>query len=252
MANEVIKFEKTVLNGTGKAGILKPDADGYYRMNLGAFEMENASGIYYAFNDYLKRMFSPESLLAKRIAAGRLRGETEHPMPQPGQSQTAYFNRLRMIDGKYAICHFRDVTATADKDATGKKIIRIEGSVKPSGTQRHVLEDQIKSKEENVCFSVRTICGQYAKDGRWHRDVKELLTWDNVNDGGIITANKFDSAGLESATDLILTPELLLTVDQQAPVLAGLEGSELVTTTMIRDDLGWSKTQLIKPTSLDW
>jgi len=33
---------------------------------------------------------------------------------------------------------------------------------------------------------------------------------------------------------------------------AGLESNPLVTTTMIRDDLGWSKTQLIKPSSMDW
>jgi len=145
MADQKMKFERTVLNGTNKVGKLKADADGYYRVNLGAFEAYNAHGTFYTFNNYLKNMFSQGSLLQQRISAGRLRGEVEHPQMTPGQNMAQYFNRLRMIDGRNTICHFKDVTATAAKDHEGRDIILVEASVRPSGVKRDVLLDQLSN-----------------------------------------------------------------------------------------------------------
>mgnify|MGYP006085979493 CR=1 FL=1 len=250
-----IILEKTVLAGTNKAGILKADADGYYHVMLGAFGMENSQGIVYPFNDYLQAMFSPNSLLMKRMQNGRVRSEVEHPPIEPGMTLTAYLNRLRFINSKLTNSHIKAVKLTEAVDEFNHKILKCEGWVKPSGIYGPALEAQLKNKEENVCYSIRSIVApSIGEDGRPCNQVREFITWDSVNDPGISVANKFESPGLESLTpNVLLTPELLHKADTMAKATnIGLESGGLFETTHIRDAAGWSNVQLIKPSVSSW
>ena len=81
--------------------------------------------------------------------------------------------------------------------------------------------------------------------------VNEVVTFDFVNEGGILDAMKYRSIGLESIANdhgLQITPELLVASEKLQHV--GFESSGGLTTTMIRDCLGWNKVKLITPESL--
>ena len=255
MAKPVATFAKTILNGTGKKGILKPNDDGYYLITLGAFDAFNESGILYPYNQYLKSQFQANSDLMRRMANGNLRSEVEHPAMLPGMRPRDYLNRLRQIDLRNVCSHISKLMIVEDKDENGRKIYRVDGLVKPSGIHKLALLESFDSREENTCFSLRSIVFQHFKGEQVNRDVRTLVTWDHVGEPGKRMAHKFASPGLENYSDgLDITPELLAQADaamQSMPMAAGLESSGL-TTSMIKNDLGWQNVQLVRPSATDW
>lgn len=249
-------FAKTILAGTGKKGILLPDKNGYYKVTLGAFATENRSGIYYNFNKVLEQLFKPGSSLQRRIDNGVCRGEIQHPPFLPGMTMAQYLNRLREINMLYVSMHVGKVELEEAKDEHGKPMIRVTGWVRPSGTLGSQLKDSLDNREENTCFSIRTICKDTFPQGRHVRDITELVGWDQVHENGMQGSTKLESPGLEGLIQddsFEITPVLL---DQAEVALegVGLESSMGITTTMIRDDFGWSKTQVIAPNvqSMNW
>ena len=50
MANLV--YQNTTLVGSTKTGMLKPDANGYYELVLGAFDYHNSSGAFYPLDPF--------------------------------------------------------------------------------------------------------------------------------------------------------------------------------------------------------
>lgn len=250
-------FAKTILANTRKQGILKPDANGYYPVTLGAFATENRSGIYYNFNDVLAKLFKPGSSLQRRIANGVLRGEIKHPEFKPGMSLAQYLNRLRQIDMMKVSLHVGKVTLTETKDENQKPMIRVDGLVRPSGTLGAQLKDSLDNREENTCFSIRTICKDTFPSGRHIRDITELVGWDQVDENGMAGSTKLESPGLESLlgldNDIEITPALLIEAEGHMEGV-GLESNYGISTSMIRDDLGWSKVEVISPIvkSMNW
>ena len=54
-------FSCTSLMGTNKAGVLKPDENGYYTVVLGALDVYNSAGDFYPLNrlkNYLKNLLA--------------------------------------------------------------------------------------------------------------------------------------------------------------------------------------------------
>lgn len=261
MANEqvIAKFERGILAGSNKAGIIKPNEKGYFPLTLGAFEATNESGIFYPMTPTVESCMKESSPFMRRTHSGNLRGELEHPRFEPGMSMPAYLNRLRFIDIRNECCHFGGIQLTRAKDHTGASVIRVDGLVKPSGVHLLALERALQNTEEDVCFSVRSIVKQVYEGGRYVNYIQELVTWDRVNEPGIRIARKYMSPGLESFMDddgsMIITPDILDAAERDSTFAkaAGLEGvGEAISTTMIRTALGWQKVQKIKMGAFGW
>lgn len=246
-------FTKDILAGTGKLGLLKPDENGYYPITLGAFDAFTEANVYYPFNDYLQALFHANSALARRINRRAVFAEVDHPELVPGMSGPMYLNRLREIRLSNACAHIAKVTATEAKDHEGRRIIRVDGLVSPYGAKAHVLDRALENKEQDACFSIRSIVVQKKSNDRIENQVVELVTWDMVSEPGLRIARKYMSPGLESLFNqddsFILNEDMVSAAEKEVRV-AGLESShDLASTTMLRTEMGWQKVQLVSPSS---
>ena len=97
MYNQCAVFACTALLGTNKAGILKPDASGYYTLVLGALNIFNNGGAYYPYGESAQMLFKESSSFIRRINNGALRGEYGHPRMLPGMSMRDYMSRITDI-----------------------------------------------------------------------------------------------------------------------------------------------------------
>ncbi|WJJ55179.1 head maturation protease [Xanthomonas phage RTH11] len=195
----------TALLGTNKAGTLKPDADGYYTVVLGALDVFNSSGAYYP-EASAKHLFQQSASLMRRIASGNLRGEYGHPRPQPGMTPDDWVNRVRDIYEPNVCMHIRKVTVdyTSFRNEQGQPVITIVGEVKPSGPNGPALKEQFDNRHEDVCFSIRSLTNDDFRMGRVTKHIKLIVTWDYVNEPGLAQAHKWNSPSLESHSEAVM------------------------------------------------
>jgi Peptidase S80 family len=193
-----VEFSCQVLNGTNKAGSLKPNANGYYDMIVGALNMTNNKGEFYDYN-YGKKFFTEASDLVRMAQKGVLRGEYGHPNQETGQSDDKFVERLLRVDEQSACCHHKRIYLDFDryKDAGGRPIVGIMSEVYPSGPFGPPLEKSIQNGHENVCFSIRCFSMPHRVGGRVIKEMKHVVTFDYVNEPGIVMATKYDSPSLE-------------------------------------------------------
>lgn len=250
-------YENTVLRGLNKVGKLKTDDNGYREITLGAFDYSNYSGEFYAFTAGLKSMFSPGSAFHRRMLRGALRGEVEHPTFRPGASFAEIMNRARTIRMDKVSSHHKMVRLEKSKDHTGRDIILCIGLTKGSGPHGDSLEKAFDNPEENVAFSVRSLTKPIVVRGKVAKEVTTLITYDQVNEGGIDLATKYETPSMESICDNIEFTDMQLAVAEsqssQGINALGFESASQLNYTMIRDSLGWNKVELILPrSSVDW
>lgn len=232
----------TMLLGTDKKGVLVPDEAGYYTVVLGAYGAYNSAGMFYDLNSALP-FFKQGSPLTRMLEKGVLRGEYKHPMPQPGQSDQAYIQRIRQIDSDRVSHHIRNLRLEqGHKDDQGRPITVVIGEVRPSGPYKDVLKDALDNPHENVYFSVRSLTMDDTLRGVKY--TREIVTWDFVNEGGIYNANKYASPALETFHEVEVTPVALwgLADEQRKASALGLETSGVDYNQLLMD-LGWDKTQ---------
>lgn len=192
----------TALLGTNKAGTLKSDADGYYKVVLGALDVFNSGGEFYP-EASARHLFQQSASLMRRIASGNLRGEYGHPRFQPGMTMDDFVNRVRDIYEPHVCMHIRKVTVdyTTYRNAQGQPVITIIGEVKPSGPMGPALKEQFENKHEDVCFSIRSLTNDEFTMGRINKHIKLIVTWDYVNEPGLAQAHKWNAPGLEALTE---------------------------------------------------
>lgn len=198
-----ILFEQTKLSELGKNGIQPPDDEGYYTLVLGAVNVYNNSRSWYYTEKGIRELFGPGSLLHRKIANGCMRGEVNHPRQMPGEKLEAFYGRMMDIDLNNVCCHFKSLWLDENfgknnPQYKNPEMIAIMGKVKPSGAKGHVLKDAIENNAENVCFSIRSLADEVMERGKLIRSLKELITIDFVNEGGILVASKWDSPATES------------------------------------------------------
>lgn len=241
----------TMLLGTDKKGILKPDADGYYTVVLGAYGAFNSANMFYDLASAAV-FFQPGSPLIRMIEKGVLRGEYKHPEPgprRPGQTEQQanmeYVSRIRRIDENRIGFHIRKVYLRGGvTDDKGRPITEVIGEVRPSGPFGQVVKDALDNPHENVYFSVRSLTVDDMQRGiKYTRDI---VTWDFVNEGGIYNANKYGSPALESIaeTEVKITPVDLwsLADAQKGQQAIGLESTSTDYTALAKE-LGWERLQ---------
>lgn len=204
-----MKFTATKLQGTGKLGVLKPDADGYYTVVLGGLNTLNSAGQYYVLQG-AEQLFLQSSAFMRRVKKGCLKIEVTHPKPEPGMSEDEYVARLMDIDLKNVCGHISEVWLDVD---FGKKhpefgnpqLVAILGKIKPSGDKAATLQMALDNAKENVCFSIRSFTRNYMVGRREHRVLDTVVTFDLVNEGGILAASKWDSPVLETLVEKRIT-----------------------------------------------
>lgn len=209
MALNQIMFTCTALKGTGKKGKLTPDANGYYDVPLGALNVFNSGQEYYPYEES-KQLFEKSGLLMRRVEKGVLRGELGHPKKLPGMSMEQFMNRCAHIYEQSWCFHLSKVWLDHEsmKDASGKPIVGIMGKAKGCGPFKTTFDESIENNMENTCFSVRSFTDDYVRGGMVQKVIKEICTWDLVNEPGIAVANKYSAPTLESESVIIQKSEL--------------------------------------------
>lgn len=203
-----VRFGCSALAGTNKAGNIKPDAQGYYEMVIGGLNIFNSAGQYYTYEG-AKQLFEQSSQFQRRIGRGSLRGEMGHPPKLPGMTMDDYINRIMEIREANVCVHFKEVYLDFDRVKTnqGKPAVAIMAKLTPSGPLASSLEKSLDNPNENVCFSIRAFTQDYYERGVACRDLKNIITFDYVNECGVHIANKYDNPSLEDLSEAFMTNE---------------------------------------------
>lgn len=250
MTPNSVRFTCTALAGTGKRGLLPPDADGYRIQPIGGLNCFNNAGEYYTAQQ-ARRLFERSSAFMRRVSSGCLKGEDGHPVWEPGMSEQQYISRVLRIHEPNVCAHFAEVWLDFEsmKDATGRPIIAIMGKVKPAGQQGAQLEAAYNNPHEDVCFSVRAFTADNRVGGVNERTLIEIVTFDRVNEPGIGTSRKFRSASLESMTERQFAPDAVRRACKPVPGLAmesiSLSAESLLQVLGLEDSRG-------NPAFMDW
>lgn len=196
-----IKYECTVLNGTGKKGKLKCDPDGYYDVILGGFDVRNTRGDLWPMSSARPHLEASSGLM-KRINQGFLYGEWGHPNKQPGMSHTDFINRVLNVHEGNVSHHVKSITVDESglfAGDGGKPAVVIFGRVKPFGPHAQLLADSLENNAQNTSFSIRTLTRD-TKDlmGRATKNILTVVTWDAVLSPGIDFSTKFANPSLET------------------------------------------------------
>lgn len=248
----MVSFGCTALMGTNKRGTLTPNADGYYRVVLGALNHYNSRGQYYP-RDVALPLFEASGSLMRRIATGNLRGECGHPRQLPGMSDRDYTARLHDIDEKNVAFHIRRIDLVdGERDEQGRPITLIIGEVRPSaGPQGIALKDALDNRSEDVCFSIRAFSQDFPSGGRYEKHLKQIVTWDWVNEPGLSAAHKWRSPSLESLVDIQISREsFMVALESQARAGVAMESSAMLMQETL-SALGWNLPQT-RPPSDRW
>ena len=178
-------------------GLLKPDSDGYWWVNAGAYGVFNESGVYYSEKD-IEKLFTNDSLLARRIEKKIVRAELGHPKFLPGMTDAMYESRMQQIQEDRYCGHIR--AAKLVKNIDGKSYIT-KINITPFGQYKSTLHDALTTKDSNCFFSVRSLSNRQMINGVLIKYVYYIITWDFVTEGGVRIANALDTAiDLENMT----------------------------------------------------
>lgn len=250
-------YSCTALVGSNKAGVLKPDSNGYYEMVVGALDAFNRSGAYYPLSA-AKHLFESSSSFMRRVNEGNCKGEAGHPKPGPGMSTRDFIQRVLTIEETKVCCHFKSFRLEMDgfKDNTGSPIVAIIAKVKPAGPMGPALKEAFENPDENVCFSLRSLTNDFVQpNGVLQKNIKTIVTFDWVTEGGIWNAQKYKSPSLESFDEVSFNKEQLMSVKEaHKKGNVSVEHNSLDVDSVI-NDLGWSAkgdSKIVTPPSLKW
>lgn len=204
-----ISFGNIILANSGKKGILLPDEKGRYLLNGGGFNIENAHGIDYPANQYVREQMKENSDLNRRVSMGYCKMEVEHPQPyifveengvkyrKAMTSILEWINRLRSFDpdricGLISKVIFRPVDVR-DLSKPIYNLILCE----PFGPRGPEFKESLDNERHNTAVSIRTQVSAF-KQGDTKKNVEYWIGYDWVGEPGMIHANKHMTAGCES------------------------------------------------------
>lgn len=228
-------FQCTSLAGTNKTGLIPELDNGYRLVVLGALNIYNSAGEYYAAAQ-AKKMFEESSDFMRKVKSGALFAENGHPPFEPGMTELQYKTRLLEIRESRICAHIRRVYLDDKniKDRNGNTVIAILGEVAPDGELGYVLDKAFANKDRNLAFSIRSFTSvDYSHNGRRTKHIKWVTTFDFVGEPGIHVADKYWSPALEgygAPVDMIANDSYegsagVLTLDRIRGQLAGQRNS---------------------------
>ena len=221
MSNNV---KLTVIKSTSGNRVIKPDADGYYKVVLGAFNVLNSAGEAYSFDGIEAILKDKTNVLNTRMSTGRLRSEADHPRREPGQSVRDFVSRNLDISTARAACHIKEAWLDKTDHSEGipglGNVILVKGLVKPSGVFGKGLKDSLDNPEEDTCFSIRCFSVIKNRGIQAVRYIKQIVTWDWVNAPGIQYASVLNGPTVESADLCEFDIEELINSEEACAVTA--------------------------------
>jgi len=236
---ELFRYGCTVISGITAAGVIKPDADGYYPMVMGGYNVHNSGDAWYPWTPSVQQLYAKSSAFQRRIADGALRGELGHPRRQPGQTDREFMARIMDIFEPNVCQHIGDLWADDGlfKGRDGQPIIAILGKVKPFGDKKGALIDALETPRANACQSIRSLTDDNIRRGRVEKEVRACITYDHVNEPGIAIARKWNSPGLESMGDTMVVSRDMLDelVERRQNARYGNESANNVAKSIIMD-----------------
>ena len=192
-----VRFGCVSLVGRNKTGKLPRDENGYYEIVVGGLNVFNSANQYYPYEP-VRNLFESSSSLMRRVQRGVLRAEYGHPK-RNGLSDSAFISRVMNIHEEMVCGHHKELWLNFDyKDDKGQPVIAIMSKFLPGGPYGSVLEKQFENKDENVCFSIRSFSEDTpGRGGVIQRNIRQIVTFDYVNEPGIVHAEKYRSPALE-------------------------------------------------------
>lgn len=187
----IVEIAPTIGGHTLKAS--KPDADGYFDVVLAAIGVPTRSGLIYEPEPFLECMQSMQSKFNIMLRDGQLYGHCDHPEVR-GKEDIPKLLDVRMEKASH---HIRSVFAGPVLD-NGARLIC--GKIKPFGPYKQELTENLLDPNMNTAFSLRSLCKEWVdnRDGRVHRAVKVLVTFDWVGAGGYEQAATRYAPSMES------------------------------------------------------
>lgn len=237
---ELFRYGCTALQGTNKSGVMKPDADGFYTMVMGGFNVHNSGEAWYPWSRNVQALFAKTSAFQRRVLDGALRGELGHPRMQPGMNDRQFMNRIMDIYEPNVCQHIADLWADDGlfRGRDGQPIIAILGKVKPFGDKKGALLDALETPRANACQSIRSLTDDNYRNGRLEKEVRAVITYDHVNEPGIYLAKKWNAPGLEahSGPEIVISRDMLdELVERRQNAQMGNESANNVAKSIILD-----------------
>lgn len=235
MAGNLV-YQNTTLVGSTKTGVLKPDANGYYELVLGAFDYFNSAEAYYTLEPF-KLLLMSSSNLMRRVNRGALRSEYGHPRFTSQMSKRDIILRVLDIQEDRTCAHIKSIELDEQRVINnGQKVAAVIGMVKPSGPMADALAAQLENPDENVCFSVRSLTDDTRNaGGTLIKAVQEIVTWDYVNEPGIDVATKYHAPSLEGIS--FNQKDLLAAEHKALEYGVGMESAQEILTHLIKNNV---------------
>lgn len=208
---ERLLYTSTRLRVSGKQGILKPDAEGYYTHPVGAFNCVNSNDEVYTLEN-IDNIFKSSSDLMRKVANGKLFGEWGHPDMLPGENANQFMGRACRVNDKDTCVFFKDIWSdnkvSAEMQAYGvpADAVVTMARLKPMGAKWEALERALQDPNVNTTFSGRFLTRDRIHRGKTYVIVESVVTWDAVTEQGIPAAEKWLSPRLETHKTVI-TPK---------------------------------------------
>ena len=250
----LVSFGSSVSLPAGKKGIIKPDADGYYNgVVIGALNHYNSAGAYYPLGP-AQSLFQTSSSFMRRIGSGNLRGECGHPRRFNSATDEDYMLRLRDLYEPNISHHMRRVwLEEGHRDEQGRPIILILAEIKPCGPKGAALKDELDNRFEDVCFSLRSFTVDSHFGGQWIKSIREIITFDWVNEPGISAAHKWRSPSLEGYVELdsgVMTKEAVLQLLKNPAKLKGFSLESDTNLDRLVEAMGWDGRSSVLPSGI--
>ncbi len=193
MENLSLRYNCVALAGVNKGATLKKDADGYYYVLLGALNIFNSENIYYAYNES-KHVFERSNVFMRKVLAGNLFGEEDHPQYEQGMSEAQWIERNEWIETRNVCMHIREVEVKpTDQMCNGLPVMEIWGWIKPNRERGPLLAEALENPHQNVCFSLRAIVREGRLGETIVRRIDKLVTFDWVIEDGLQICNKYSA-----------------------------------------------------------
>ena len=230
MENMGLRYTCVALAGVNKVSDLEIDEWGYRKVLLGALNVFNSEGTFYVHEDS-KHCFEKSNGFMRRIAAGNLHGEEDHPAWLPGMSEGEFIARNEWIETKNVSHHIREIwTVVTDELCNNLPVVEIWGWVKADRERGKYLQAAFDNPHQNVCFSLRALVREKTlPNGLTIRRIDEMFTFDWVIEDGLRICNKYSSMvrgskvaqeSTRTYTDLPVTRKSLEELASQATIVS--------------------------------
>lgn len=248
MENLSLHYNCVALAGVNKCAELKRDGD-YYYVLLAALNVFNSENIYYSY-EASKHVFERSNVFMRKMLAGNLFGEEDHPPFEPGMTEAQFMDRNEWIETKNVSHHIREIDVkVTDQICNGNNVVEIWGWIKPDRERGQYLKQGLDNPHQNVCFSLRAIVRQGIIAGVKVRRIDNLITFDWVIEDGLKICNKYSSMvrGSQVAQESSKTyTDREITKQTLESIVYGRKGLSSIATESRRENIVNSAREMLK------